>query len=142
MKRKTYGMLSFDEASSSWVIDKIPPHVAMRLKQIFTKIATWQTAPFRIAATRINEADIQWFMERYPLECSTRDSRRLKAGARTFYNTQASAESILLPDWKPTERPGLLPGQSLRPYQQVAIDLAEKVRQLILLDDVGLGKTY
>ncbi len=142
MKRKTYGTLAFDDPSSSWIIDKIPAHVAMRLKQIFTRIATWQTAPFRISATQVNSADIQWFMERYPLDCSLSDMRRLKSGSRAFYDTQASAENILLPNWTPTERAGLLPGQTLRQYQLVAIDFVEKVRAAILLDDVGLGKTY
>lgn len=142
MNRKTYGTLAFDEPSSSWIIDKIPAHVAMRLKQIFTRIATWQTAPFRISATQVNSADIQWFMERYPLECSLSDMRRLKSGARAFYDTQVSAENILMPSWAPTARGGLLPGQTLRQYQLVAIDFVEKVRTAILLDDVGLGKTY
>jgi len=114
----------------------------MRLKQVFTRIANWETSPFRIAATPINEADIQWFMERYPLELSAKDARRLKKGSKFFYDTQAAAENILLPTWTPTERPGLLPGQTLRRYQRVALDLTERVRQLILLDDVGLGKTY
>jgi len=142
MKRKTYGTLTFDEQKAAWIIDKIPAHVAMRLKQIFTRIATWETAPFRITDTKVNAADIEWFMERYPLDCSARDKRRLKGGAKDFYETQVGAENILLPDWKPSARGGLLPGQKLRNYQLVAIDFAEKVRQMILLDDVGLGKTY
>lgn len=142
MKRKKYGVLSFDEKASCWVISEIPPHVAIRLKQIFTKLASWQTAPFHIDDTQLNAADIQWFMERYPMECSARDERRLKQSAKSFYAAQASAEQILLPNWKPLARAGLLPGQSLRDYQHVAIDLAEMVKQLIILDDLGLGKTY
>jgi SNF2 family DNA or RNA helicase len=114
----------------------------MRLKQVFTKLAEWQTAPFVLTDTPIHAADIKWFMERYPLTCSISDRRRLNREANGFYAEQVAAESILLPEWVPTDRAGLRHGQKLRPYQRVAIDLVEQVNELIILDDVGLGKTY
>lgn len=139
--RKTYGVLSLSP-EGDWVIEKVAAHVALRLKQIFPKLASWQTAPFKIRNNKINAADIQWFMDRYPLECSTADLNRLNGAAKDFFDTQSDAECILMPNWTPMERGGLLPGQALRGYQRVAIDFTEKVRQVILLDDVGLGKTY
>lgn len=142
MKRKTYGSLTYAADTGEWVVEHIPPHVALRLKQIFTKISPSQTAPYRLKATAINAADIQWFMERYPLECSLGDRRLLNRHAKGFYEHQSASEAILLPDWKPTERPGLKPGSAFRGYQRTALDFTEMVKRLILLDDVGLGKTY
>ncbi len=142
MSRKLYGALSFDPTRLVWKISDVPPHVAMRLKQIFTKLSPTATSPFRITDTDTNAADIQWFMERYPLKVSLSDRRRLNRDARTFYQHQVEAERILMPNFKPTDRPGLLPGQVLRTYQKQAIDLTEKMKSLIILDDVGLGKTY
>lgn len=142
MSRKYYGELAYEEKRSQWLIKDVPPHVAMRLKQIFTKFSPTAISPFRITDTDTNAADIQWFMERYPLRISRSDKRRLNKDARRFYRQQVEAENILLPDFTPTERPGLKPGQNLRRYQKQAIDLAEKMKSLIILDDVGLGKTY
>ncbi|KXS55014.1 MAG: putative helicase [Marinobacter sp. T13-3] len=142
MARKLYGEITYDARRSLWVLRDLPPHVAMRLKQIFTKLSPTETNPFRITDTDTNAADIQWFMERYPLKISLSDKRRLNRDARRFYQHQVEAERILMPDAAPTERPGLKPGQALRRYQKQAIDLAEKMKSLIILDDVGLGKTY
>lgn len=142
MKRKSYGTLTYDAINQSWVIDKLAPHVAMKLKQIFTKLSPSSICPFVFKNTDTHAADLAWFMERYPLECSTSDRRLLSKRAKAFYLDQEASELILSPTWIPKNRAGLLEGQILRHYQQVAIDMVEKMRSLILLDDVGLGKTY
>lgn len=142
MKRKLYGSLTYDACKALWKISDVPPHVAMRLKQIFTKLSPTAVVPFQITDTDTNAADIQWFMERYPLSVSNADKRRLNRDTRRFYQDQVEAERILMPDFTPTERVGLKSGQILRTYQKQAVDLAEKMKSLIILDDVGLGKTY
>lgn len=139
---RTYGHIRFDEAKSRWVIPALEPHVAMRLKQIFPRVPKHDSTPFYIAHGNDVAADIEWFTSRYPLMMSDQDRAHLQSSSRRFFEDQAERERILMPDFVPTERPGLLPGQSLRWYQQVFLDLVERVNSLLLIDDVGLGKTY
>lgn len=142
MKSKTYGQLRYVSEMSAWELSKLEPHVSIRLKQLFPKIPKHSAGPFTINASKDASADIKWFLDRYPMESSGDDLEFLSKQSELFFQFQAEAEQILLPDWKPIDRPGLLPGQAFRFYQSQGLDFIEKVRQGILVDDLGLGKTY
>lgn len=120
----------------------IAPHVALRLKQLFPRVPKSQTDTFVFPHDLMHCADLAWFISRYPLRMSPADAATLAAGQGLFEQQQASLEEILRPDYAPTRRAGLRPGQTLRPYQGQAIDLVLARRSLLLGDDVGLGKTY
>lgn len=142
MNARSYGELSFHEEKQQWVIEKLEPHVALRFKQLFPRVPKCSSGPFFLNPNLDTAADLQWFLKRYPLKLDSHVSQLLDSDASRFFSNQAEAERILLPDWKSTVRPGLIPGQFHRDYQLQALDLVEKVRQLILVDDIGLGKTY
>lgn len=140
--RKEYGELSYDSGKQAWIIDKVPPHVSIRLKNIFPKLPTHAIAPYALKSTPDICADIQWFMSRYPLGVSDVDLKRLNDGGQDFYDKRAEAEAILLPDWEPTEICQVKPGQSFRKSQLVAADYLKSVGRYLLVDPVGEGKTY
>lgn len=139
---KTYGSLHYDLKKDCWVVSDIPPHVALRLKQLFPRVPKYSSGPFQLSGTKDVAADLSWFTTRYPLDIAKHDSNRLKKVTRSYFQEQADAEAILLPTRTPTERPGLKEGQALRNYQKVGIDFIDEVRSLVLVDDVGLGKSY
>lgn len=139
---RTYGQIRFDAKKSRWVIPELEPHVALRLKQLFPRVPKHSATPYHIEHGKDVAADLEWFMSRYPLLMGESDRTVLHNSAQSYFKDQAERERIFLPDFVPTERPGLLPGQSLRWYQKTFLDLAEKTRSLLLIDDVGLGKTY
>lgn len=139
---RTYGNLSFSSIKEQWVVEKLEPHVALRFKQLFPRVPKHSAGPFHLNANTDTAADLKWFMERYPLATSFEDGKLLEEHTYIFYRNQAEAERIFLPDWSPTVRPGLKAGQALRQYQLQALDLIEKVNSLVLVDDIGLGKTY
>lgn len=137
-----YGSLAFDHSGQSWVITDLLPHVAIRLKAIFPRIPKGKSSRLRIASSPDTAADLQWFMERYPLKASAEDTAVLREAAKVYFDTRAAAEAIYLPDWKPRTRLGLRAGEKLRDYQKVFLDLFEAVHSLLCLDDIGLGKSY
>ncbi|MFA0809304.1 SNF2-related protein [Microbulbifer epialgicus] len=142
MTSRTYGNLFFSSESGHWIIDKLEPHVALRFKQLFPRVPKHSSGPFNLNANVDTAADLQWFLKRYPLCVRGDDADLLEGHASAFYAEQAEAERILLPEWEPTIRPGLLPGERHRNYQLQALDFIDRVRQLLLVDDIGLGKTY
>ena len=137
---KTYGSLKRDK--ESWIISDLEPHVALRLKQLFPKVPTWSSGPFTLDDHIDVAADLVWFTSRYTLSIEKGDLRYLKRRSKRFYKEQAEAEAIMLPNYTPTKRPGLKNGQAFRPYQLKALDLIAQVQNLLLIDDIGLGKTY
>ena len=137
-----YGDMAYDPERQSWVVTQLKPHVAIRLKAIFPRIPIGKSSRLVIAASPDTAADLQWFMERYPLKASPEDRAVLKEAAKVYFDTQAAAEAIRMPDWKPKTRLGLRSGQKLRDYQKVFLDLCEEVQSLLCLDDIGLGKSY
>lgn len=137
---RTFGELHRTE--SGWDLVDIEPHVAIRLKQLFPKIPKHKAKLFSLQDSQEVAADLLWFTKRYALKASDKDLRYLKMRSREYHKKQEEAHSILLPDYIPAVRVGLMPNQSLRDYQLVGLDLLESVKRLLVIDDVGLGKTY
>ncbi|EKO3663360.1 DEAD/DEAH box helicase [Vibrio metschnikovii] len=137
---RTFGALRRSE--SRWELVDIEPHVAIRLKQLFPKIPKQQAKLFSLQDSQEVAADLLWFTQRYALQASDKDLRYLKKRSREYHKKQEEAHAILLPDYTPAVRAGLMPNQSLRDYQLVGLDLLESVKRLLVIDDVGLGKTY
>lgn len=141
-----YGKLEFcinpEENKGNWIISDLQPHVAIRFKQMFPGVRKSSTGPFPLMDTLTNASDLAWFVRRYPLETNQNTHSRLHARELECEKLMISAEEILTPDFKPVARIGLKEGQVLRDYQLQAISFANLVKSLLLIDDVGLGKTY
>lgn len=144
MMTRTFGTLELNTRGTGWVINSLEPHVAIRLKQLFPKIAKTQTKDFKFPNDPINCTDLYWFIGRYPLEITDRDRKKLTVGRKKYESNQAEMEQIFLPDYVPSPLVGLKPGHQIRPYQVQPIDLIQILPNhgLLLGDDVGLGKTY
>ncbi|NEI71028.1 ATP-dependent helicase [Rhizobium lusitanum] len=135
-----YGRLQLD--GDRWVLSDVPPHVAIRLKNMFQRISKTQTKMFTLPASNEMSADLAWFMERYPFEMSASDARFLKRRVRSFNDDRASTEAILLPGWQAPPIRGFRPGRGLRFHQAQAFELVKRRGSLLLGDDVGFGKTW
>jgi SNF2 family DNA or RNA helicase len=130
-----YGKVEYSSRKKAWEID-CSPAVAIRLKRVFGKV---DRAPglIRISDTPENARDLEWFLERYPMEID---------GARPLLTERAdkhrARESMVL---------GLLRGDQhaddfemelpAREYQRVAASILLRSGGLLCADDVGLGKT-
>lgn len=139
---RTYGELHFKPENELWVIDKLEPHVAIRLKQLFPRIPKASPGPYKLRHDLSTAADLNWFLQRYPLAANDADLQQLWSAADGFVQRVSELETILQPDYAPSLYAGLQPGMALRHYQGQAVDVLRIRLSLMLGDVVGLGKTY
>jgi hypothetical protein len=138
---RTYGAVTL-LGDGRWQISRLEPHVAIRAKAIFPRLPKGSAGPFHLPHEPTTDADLRWFLDRYPLAISAEDRAALDGGAASFTATQAEMERILLPGYAPPPVVGLKPGQALRGYQSQAIEVAARSGGLLLGDECGLGKTF
>lgn len=112
------------------------PHVALRFKRVFPKVSSERTGVLQVAMTPENCRDIEWFCERYPLECD--DFEEIRKRATEHKDRMALVGKFLSGQQAP------LPFElecEKREYQLVAASLVLTTGHLLLADEVGLGKT-
>ena len=134
---KTYGVLTYNKKKNRFDIT-CEPHVAIRLKRVFAKIDTWQYGTQSISATPENCRDLQWFLDRYPLQVSEDVSGVLHARADRYREQTTLVERLLSGQTPSSSFTLKLPP---REYQSFAANLWLATGGLLLADDVGTGKT-
>ncbi len=134
------GKLEYDSPNKKWILSNCPPHICIRIKQVFTKIATNAIAPFQFNNTPEICRELEWFMYRYPLNVSDKDFKIIKSGKKKHISTANNLDSILLPNYIPREV-FLNSGHQARNYQLTGRDLFLQTKRLLIGDDTGLGKT-
>lgn len=140
MAIKTYGHLNYDASNNQLVITEAQPHVCIKLKQLFTKIATYAVTPFYFANSDENCTDLLWFIQRYPLKMDAATEKALYDGKKYYERRINELEQILVPDYKPSKIQ-LKDDHQARDYQLQGKEVYLKVKRLLLGDDLGLGKT-
>jgi len=136
-----YGRLSYDRDIRKWVVRDVPPHVSMRIKDVFRRVWKGTSGEFRFPDDDLHAHELLWFLERYPLEISSLDRARMKRGRKRFLSEQATVEKILLPEYVPGPVKGLRDGCALFPYQARLCEVFAIRKRLLIGDDMGLGKT-
>lgn len=133
----TKGKITYNKIRQCWDI-KTEPHIAIRLKRVFGKMNTWQYGTLSISATPENCRDLEWFLERYPMEVYP--TELLAERANVHKERQAVVEQLLAGRDQHFELPPLkgVP----REYQKSAAHMWLTTKGLLLADDVGLGKTF
>lgn len=115
---------------------KLVPHVAMRFKRVFPKIEKSSVGTIRLSMTPENCRDLEWFLERYPIDgdgfeqvFSLADQNREKMDlVEKFLGARQAPLSFELNCEK-------------REYQTIAASMFLTTGSLLLADEVGLGKT-
>ena len=134
-----FGSLDYDDGA--WLIPKMLPHVSMRLKDMFKGLGAGTVPPFRLRDRPDMAFELDWFMSRYPLEVTDRAKARLAQGVSSYSAAQRRLEELKRPDYVPSLLTGFRPTEKARPHQVRAAELLRANGRLLLLDDVGLGKT-
>lgn len=137
---RTYGELTYDNESCRWIMKNVEPHVAIKIKAIFTKIAI-TSSEYSFGDTLDNAFDLYWFMERYPMRLSSSNLAHLKVQCKKHIALQNELVSISLPEYKSSGVLILNPGEQARDYQLIGRDLFLKAKRMLIGDDTGLGKT-
>lgn len=134
-----YGRVEFQDGH--WLIADLPPHVSMRFKSMFTGIQFGNRPPFLLRDTPSRAADLDWFMQRYPLNLDGRAARQLQERLAEYKAHHEHLERLKRPDYTPLLEPGFREPEKPFPYQIRAAEMLRASGRLLLLDDVGLGKT-
>jgi SNF2 family DNA or RNA helicase len=121
-----------------WEID-CSPHVAIRVKRLFPRAQQKRTATIWIKDTPEVARDLEWLLERHPMEIDPDSHARLTARARLHREREEVAVRILSGGHALELRD---PARPPRSYQAQAADLALSTGHLLLADDLGLGKTF
>lgn len=133
---KTFGKLYYD-SEQRWRMSEVSPHVVIRLKNIFKGVPVYATS-FSFPDTGESCTDLEWFLERYPMQVSKKDYAYLVSRRKQYDKLLRSLEEIVLPNWE--ARQFKINGE-LRHYQAQFVELFLRSRRILLSDDVGLGKT-
>jgi SNF2 family DNA or RNA helicase len=122
-----------------FVLD-VPPHVAIRVKRMFPRAHQARTGYVFLSATDEVARDLEWLLMRYDLEVGETARKMLAEGAdaarrRDEHVAAALAGHVPPNGWREPIRPP-------RDYQLVADAMLHAAGSLLLLDVLGLGKTY
>jgi SNF2 family DNA or RNA helicase len=119
----------------TWIIE-CEPDVRAKVKRVFPEVDQRAGGQIRLSNNPENCRDLEWFLRRYPMKVV--DSKRLKQGARQHIEEQAQVIALLSARRPPSAFELALPP---RPYQNVAADLVQIKKGLLLADEPGVGKT-
>lgn len=138
---RTFGTLKLEpyEDGHRWAIEA-QPHVAMRLKRVFPRVYQYRSGVIAVKDTPEIARDLVWLLDRWPLDMTDETRARLEQRDSQFRQREADVEAILAGYQAPR---GLTePARPARDYQVTAADLVLTTGQLLLTDDLGLGKTF
>lgn len=134
-----YGTLSYNRQRKGWTI-KGDPAVTEMAKRLFPGSNKGRRGSAFFTANRRSVGDVNWLMQRYPLEIAARDLNRWQEqleGAQKHYLRLSQLEqglpNISLKDTAFTGE--------LRAFQQAGLNWLYQTPRGLLADEMGLGKT-
>lgn len=136
-----FGRLDYDAKKASWIVSGLPGHVSMRFKAVFSGIPFGSVPPFEVRDRADVPADLDWFLQRYPLAVSETAAARLAQGLETYRDNAIRLAMLRDLHVPPPEVLGFREGVAARPHQARAASILRSTSSLLLLDEVGLGKT-
>jgi len=132
--------LNFGKVSYSgryWYV-KCEPHVSARLKRVFPRVPQVAAESLMISATPENSRELQWFLQRYPMEIDTAVAMKMEELANEHVEMEVNLNALLVAHQAPPNVELAVPA---RDYQKVAAHALTIRRGLLLADDLGLGKS-
>lgn len=118
-----------------WVVTA-PPHVLMRMKRVFGRLAKGKTKELHLRDTPEVCRELDWFSQRFPLEFSDRD--HLVARSKHHQHVAREVAALMAGSSAPRAFELAVPA---REYQKIAAEMWLRRRSLLLADDLGVGKT-
>jgi len=121
----------------SWVLKELAPHATIKLKRWFSRVDV-ATKTLRLTASPENSAELEWFLERFPLRMTDDVAAELARLAQAHRDRQARVQQALFGDY---ERPALAMAKPAREYQDQGAEICNRTGGLLVADELGLGKT-
>ena len=134
---KTYGELSYNKRSRSWVI-KGEPIVCQMAKRLFPGCDGKGRGVARFPANRRNAGDLHWLMLRYPLAVRPTDAARWEQALQDARDYAAARERARCAPQVLDPSPAFFRGQ-LMPFQREGAAYLVNTPRALLADEMGLG---
>lgn len=128
-----YGTVTYGERR--WIIT-CEPFVRARIKRVFARAPQSAGERISLSATTENTRELQWFLDRYPMDVDRPD---LLQSLADQHRAQEIRVAELMAGHIPPEKITL--SEPPRSYQAFVPQLLQAKRGLLLADDLGLGKT-
>ncbi|WP_167553462.1 DEAD/DEAH box helicase [Paracoccus yeei] len=135
----SFGKLDFD--GETWLVTDLKPHVSIRFKDVFKGVRFGSRPPFLLKHRQDRAFDLNWFISRYPLDLTDRAAAGLAEGVSAYQRARQAMEALKRPDYVSGLITGFKAPEEARPHQKRAAEMLRTNGRLLLLDDVGLGKT-
>lgn len=132
-----FGQVQYIATDKHWAIT-CEPFVRTRLKRLFPRAPQGAAHYISLSASPENTRELEWFLERYPMEISGSDAERMKYLAEHHRTTEVARTALLSGYTPPVD---ITLAEPAREYQVLAAQLLSVCDGYILADDVGLGKT-
>jgi SNF2 family DNA or RNA helicase len=130
---KTYGTM---QINGKWIRLSLVPHVALRFKRVFPKVDKGSVGALKLSMTPENCRDLEWFIERYPVEGD--GIEQVSSLANQYREKMTLVDRFLSAQQAPLS---FELNCEKREYQLVAASMLLTTGSLLLADDVGLGKS-
>lgn len=144
---RTYGTYEYrgprigTRGRGTWKL-MLEPAVRQRARRLFGRVQLDRRSAIIIGDTLDVARDIEWLMERWPLEPANDLSRRwLEQGAEEHRINETQIAEIMAGTYERRELPST-PAKTPRDYQLAALELLRVRGRYLLTDEVGLGKTF
>ena len=137
--QSTYGTLSYNRRSKCWTI-KAEPCVTELAKRLFPGCDGRGRGVARFTAHRRIVGELNWLMQRYPLEIKEADRARWESAldeAREYAVRRKQART----QPETAEPPKETFSGELLPFQKQGLAFLLASRRCLLADEMGLGKT-
>ena len=109
-----------------------------RLKRWLPRADTRAVGQVKVRSSPEVCADLEAFLERFPLDVDPKHLAQLRAGASAFRSTESRVNALLDGSYTPRQVEMAI---ELRGYQRVAVEVFLAVRRFLLADQMGLGKS-
>jgi SNF2 family DNA or RNA helicase len=139
--KRTYGRLALD--GNRWVMTGVQPYAAMQLKRQFPKIPKGTGEPFYFLDRPDTAEDLRWFMARFSMLMKRKDANHLLRASEVFRRRTQEVDAIMRPDWRPDRDTSYAFRKHvvLDPHQIRNIEIASRYGRLLVMDELGAGKT-
>lgn len=116
------------------------PHVLIKLKGLFEGLRKSEFDNFYFPDNEETCNDLSWFIERFPMQMDDYTRKKLAAGKAKYLKDQKNIEFILSEAYTPAT-PKLKEPYAPRPYQSKGAEVFFATKKMLLLDELGLGKS-
>ncbi|HEK3608660.1 helicase SNF2 (plasmid) [Pseudomonas aeruginosa] len=128
---------SIDHSSRHWHI-RCEPHVRARLKRVFPRMPQHAADCISLAATPENSRELQWFLDRYPMDMSPDIRAELERQSAEHVEMEQNLQELKAGRLELPPFELALPPRDYQRYAAAQLDIRGG---LLLADDLGLGKT-